>query len=146
MPVQTAVFRRECFAATAFDTSLRSSEDWELFIRMAYTGAKFGYVHSVHCDCLIHDGNLVSNGGAERRAASQMVRMWKNVSATLPMYKCERRLCAHQLGKALFDLGYQCAKAAEMSLAVRCYCHSFVLRPRLAVLRGILGAILRAKL
>jgi glycosyltransferase involved in cell wall biosynthesis len=69
VPTSTALFRRTLLERAGFiDESLRQAEDWDLWLRFAFAGARFAHVPAPLCRRRMHDSNLIHDKGARMQA------------------------------------------------------------------------------
>ena len=63
-PIHSAVVRRDLVRELgAFDTTLRTSEDWDLWIRCGRAGARTSYVHDILSVYHMREGSASTRGG-----------------------------------------------------------------------------------
>lgn len=67
-----------------FDEAMLGYEDWDLFIRLAALGCRFGYVNELTCKYRIHPGQKTSPASpmAEKRRASLIRNRFKVLNAS----------------------------------------------------------------
>jgi glycosyltransferase involved in cell wall biosynthesis len=75
----SVVVRREVFAAIGdFDTTLRSSEDRDLWIRATAQGFRFWFIHQRLCRIRRHRGNMSAHASRMRdNSRAVLVRAWQ---------------------------------------------------------------------
>lgn len=108
IPTSCVVARRSrVLDAGGFDTALTHSEDFDLWLRMARQGARFGY----HRDVLVNRRLHAASAGADH------VRIFEGQSAVYRKFieECRpedplRALAARQLARALADLAVERGK------------------------------------
>jgi len=73
--INSLLFRKSVVDRVAgFDPSLCRYEDWDLLLRLALTGSRFGFVDSVHALCRMHGGNTVVDGARMFEAKLSVAR------------------------------------------------------------------------
>jgi glycosyltransferase involved in cell wall biosynthesis len=61
--MNSPLFRRGAVERVAgFNVSLCRYEDWDLLLRLALSGYRFGFIDSLHSLCRMHGGNTVADG------------------------------------------------------------------------------------
>lgn len=124
---QLAVVRRALLeAAKLFDVTLRACEDWDLWIRCAAAGGRFGKIHAVIGSYRRYDGSMSTNPR----------RLWSNGLKVLKKNAHHHRNC------------HRCGEAIRMGRRwLRGYCvqgiGEFVLRRGWAGTGSIAGTLLR---
>lgn len=74
-PCHTMILRRSALPPPpVFDESLRSSEDWDLWLRIARRGATFSRVAAVGASYRAHAASMSKNGLTMYRTAVQVIR------------------------------------------------------------------------
>ena len=100
IPTSSVLFRKQCIATVGFiDESLQQAEDYDLWLRFASYGCRFGFVNSVLCCRRQHGGNLVN----------QWVNRTSSTAAVLSRYcdhsPVQRERIARRLSDLYYDLG-----------------------------------------
>ncbi len=140
-PVQTTVIRRSTAAEFPFDVSILGLEDWDFFLRLARAGKRFGVIERVHCDCFIHEGNLLSNGRAALRECVEQSKIWIRLLKEPALTPPQRRLLHDRLAKLRLDEGYNHLREGNRSQALRAYWRSLGSRWSWSALKGLVSAI-----
>jgi glycosyltransferase involved in cell wall biosynthesis len=61
--MNSPLFRRGAIERVGgFNVSLCRYEDWDLLLRLALSGSRFGFTDSLHCLCRMHGENTVTDG------------------------------------------------------------------------------------
>jgi glycosyltransferase involved in cell wall biosynthesis len=135
----TAMVTRDALArAGDFDTSLRSVEDRDLWIRVAAIGPVWFsgeplVIKRAHAAGISRDHAL---------AARSRLRVMRKVRVSHPeRVRAMGALWRRYLAAALLDAGYGCRMEGRRGEACVRYLESFLAQPRLGPLRGIVGAL-----
>jgi len=115
----TVTLRRAVIDAGLFDERFRCCEDFDLWLRMAFRGARMEYHSAPH---LLHNlwaGSLSSNGLTMKRAR---IEVYKKAVATLPVSSAQRalihRLIARNEAECYSDLTKLFLRAREYPKAL----------------------------
>jgi hypothetical protein len=139
VPVQTTVIRTAVARAFPFDERLRGPEDYQLALRLARAGKRFGYVDRVLGECLLHEANLVGDG-ADLRMCGEDIKLWTGLLNDPATGGRERRVCHGHLSRLHHDLGHGFLRRGESGPAVRAYWRSLWHRPSARAARGLAKA------
>lgn len=139
VPVQTAVIRAETARRFPFAETLRGPEDYDLFLRLARAGKRFGYVDRVQCVCLLGDDNLVGNG-SDLRMCGEDIKLWRGVLRDPAVERIERAHCHRHLSRLWHDTGHTLVRGGAPDRAVRAYVQSLWHRPSVRAARGLVRA------
>lgn len=123
----TAVLRRSSLDEVGyFDETLRSSEDQDLWLRLAFRW-KLALVREPLAVYRRRGGNITSDSG---RVSGNAVAMWEKASRTFDLSPAHRRLLAKQLGHAYYLRGYHLLSSGRMGEARRHLGYSLRHNPR----------------
>jgi glycosyltransferase involved in cell wall biosynthesis len=139
VPVQTTVIRTAVARAFPFDERLRGPEDYQLALRLARAGKRFGYVDRVLGECLLHESNLVGDG-ADQRMCGEDIKLWTGLLNDPATRRRERRACHGHLSRLHHDRGHGFLRRGESGSAVRAYLYSLWHRPSARAARGLAKA------
>ncbi len=139
VPVQTTVIRTAVARAFPFDERLRGPEDYQLALRLARAGKRFGYVDRVLGECLLHEANLVGDG-ADLRMCGEDIKLWTGLLNDPATRGGGRRACHGHLSRLHHDLGHGFLRRGESGPAVRAYLESIWHRPSVRAARGLANA------
>lgn len=139
VPVQTTVIRTAVARAFPFDETLRGPEDYQLALRLARAGKRFGFVNRVLAECLLHDGNLVGDA-ADLRMCGEDIKLWSGVLRDPATRPRERALCRGHLSRLCHDRGHALFRRGAAGPAVRAYACSLWHRPSARAVRGLAKA------
>lgn len=100
IPTSSVLFRRSCIGTVGFmDESINQAEDYDLWLRFALHGFRFGFVNAVLCYRRQHDESLVN----------QWVNRTRSTAAVLSRYRdqspAQREYVARRLSGLYYDLG-----------------------------------------
>jgi glycosyltransferase involved in cell wall biosynthesis len=137
VPMQTMILRRRAALAVPFDLSFRVAEDYDFTLRLARSGARFGFTREVQCDFVIHDSNLVSNDQTGLRYASNQGRVWMRLLVDPKSTPVERHLLRKRIAKWRVDEGYTYMSRGNRRQARGSYVRSFMSWPSWVALRGV---------
>jgi glycosyltransferase involved in cell wall biosynthesis len=141
VPVQTAVVRRETALAFPFDRAIFGPEDYDCMMRMARAGKRFGFVNRVHCDCFIHESNLMSNGRSAIRESVETRKVWVKVLGDPALTPSERTLVRDHIAQLYFDEAYAHRGDGNLPAAVRAHLRSLRARFTWRGVRGLIGTL-----
>lgn len=79
--------RRTALAVGGFDETLRNADDYDLWCRLAWSGATFAFIDAVHHQYRLHGGNLSKKTTMRKPAA---IKVWEKQRA-LALDQKERR-------------------------------------------------------
>jgi glycosyltransferase involved in cell wall biosynthesis len=96
--VSTAMIRRSSIGETRFDTSLKSHEDWDFFLKLAYKGVKFIYIDEELSSVRVRKTSMTASRptmDSSRAVVGERARaMWKEMKSGMGFKSMEgmRRL------------------------------------------------------
>jgi GT2 family glycosyltransferase len=140
VPVQTSVARRGAALSIPFDVNILGPEDYDFALRMARAGKRFGYVNRVHCQCFIHDGNLLSNGNAAIRESREVRKVWVKLLSDPTLRPSERHVVRDRIAQLFFDEGYAHRCSGDRMAAVRAHFSGVRARFSWRALKGLVAA------
>jgi glycosyltransferase involved in cell wall biosynthesis len=140
VPIQTMIIRREVAAACPFDPSLRIAEDYDFTLRVARSGSRFGFVHQVQCEWMIHDDNLISNGRSGLSYGEEQGKLWLKMLKDRTITATERRLLNRRIAKWRFDEGYTHFRKGRRRDARQCYLKSLLTQFSWRAAKGMITA------
>lgn len=81
LAINSPLIRREAMErAGGFDPAFSRYEDWDFFLRLALSGARFAFLDRVHARCRVHGGNTVADRvrmfEAKWRVAEKIAAGW----------------------------------------------------------------------
>jgi hypothetical protein len=142
VPIQTSVLRAASTRGFRFDESLRSSEDWDLVLRLALAGKRFGFIDRVHCDGYVHGGNLASDGRFPARVAAEQCKVWSKMLTRRDLTPARRSLLRGRIAALRVWEGYELLDNGDRAAARTAFCRSLRNRPTWLGLKGLLGSVL----
>lgn len=136
IPMQTTLIRREIAQAFRFDEALRGPEDYQLALRLALSGKKFGFVNRVACECLLHDANLVGEG-TDARMCGEDIKLWNGLLRDHEIGREGRSHAHRHLSRLWHDKGHNHLRRGDTRQAIRAYALSLWHRPSSKAMRGL---------
>ena len=102
--VHSALVRRACLEDVGgFGEDLASCEDWDLWLRLARHGVRFGFAPDMWVACRIHPGNMSADRtGMLRAHALVLDSVWRDCAAHA---SCDVREIARHLANSWYDYG-----------------------------------------
>lgn len=145
-PVNAALLRASVIRSVGnFDVLLRSHEDWDLWLRCALQGHRFGFVYQGADRALIrqHESNMSSRGGILGRTSRETmgrteIEVRERVHCLLP--EPLQAYNAMRLAEAKWTFGVDLMRSGKMTEGWRCYREGWSAAPRKA--RAVLGLLL----
>jgi len=78
IPTSSVLFRKRCLLTTGLmDETLVQSEDYDLWLRFALRGFRFGFVNTVLCRRRLHEGNLVNQWVTMASAVAEVLSRYR---------------------------------------------------------------------
>jgi hypothetical protein len=114
------VVRREAvMKAGCFDESLQYSEDFELWVRLVYQGARLGYKRQVLASHRLHEGSLTTITGIG--VIHGQLRVYQNLSKAADLSAATRAIVVEETARArayiALEEGKQCFLAGDYKQA-----------------------------
>jgi len=94
VPVSVLVRRSWLERVGRTDTSLRRSDDWDLWLRLAHAGCRMAWLEDVVCVYTVHDSNMVRDGALKREANVAILDKFF-AQPDLPSQLCQARQQAY---------------------------------------------------
>jgi glycosyltransferase involved in cell wall biosynthesis len=137
VPIQTAVLRRDLALQFPFDPAIFGPEDYDFVLRLTRAGKRFGFVNAVHCDCYIHESNILSNGRSELRGSLEERKVWSKLLRDPTLSQDERRLVQQKLARLHLDEAYFYRRVRRWWDAIHAHCRSLRAAYSWPALRGL---------
>jgi len=138
---RTLTLPRETFLALGgFPAEFRICEDVIFLLRLCASGRRIGVTCAPTAVYLVHDQGLIRSD--RHRAQRETVRALRSIGGDMeqaPRYV--RSAWLDMVKRAYADLGWYLAKRGRRLAAIGSFFRSFLFRPALADLRGILSVI-----
>jgi glycosyltransferase involved in cell wall biosynthesis len=91
IPISTVVARKSAIVkAGLFDEGLARCDDYDMWVRTAFHGAKIGYSHTVQAR--LNEGRPGSLGVSDARMAEAYWKILEKLKQTLPMTESDRKI------------------------------------------------------
>ncbi len=126
--------RRTALAVGGFDETLRNADDYDLWCRLAWSGATFAFIDAVHHQYRLHGGNLSKKTTLRKPAA---IKVWEKQRA-LPLDSAERQRVDEVL--AQLYLAYADGLREERRRGEALAMYQVALRERMS-LHGLAGLV-----
>lgn len=136
-PGQTLIRTDALRAIGGFDESIRHSDDWDMYLRLARHGA-FLYENRLALYYRLHDRNA-SVRLATEHAANHWKVVWKHMGWRFFTMNAHRRNAAHYFTPRLLRCGDEARRTGEYAGARRAYLHALCFAPGLAFRRSFWG-------
>jgi len=100
IPTSSVLLRKSCLATVgSMDAAVQPAEDYDLWIRFALQGFRFGFINAVLCRRRLHEGNLVNQWVTLRLAVTRVLARYLEHSPT------QRARVSRRLSELHYDLG-----------------------------------------
>lgn len=142
----TVVIRRRALGAVLFDVELKVMEDVLMWMMLAANGTNFGFLDSEHGVARYYGDNLTSK--ITYSDPKQLPRFVSDFEFNRRKRRycnslLERRIVRSSIATSAYRLGQAYAEQHMVLSAYRAYLAGLLYRPNLAILRGMMSAILR---